>query len=132
NSTSDTASGAQIIRYEWDFDNNSSHPGADSNGDGVKNNDVDSTSKDPSRLYIRNGAYVVSLKVTDNQGNADTVTAQLNIPLTDSPLADFTYQVVDNRIAFTNTSTPSPTSNSQVTTYVWDFDVYTDSDSDGI
>ncbi|PKL36776.1 hypothetical protein CVV38_02655 [Candidatus Peregrinibacteria bacterium HGW-Peregrinibacteria-1] len=132
NSTSDVDSGAQIIRYEWDFDNNSNHPGADSDGDGIKNNDVDSTSKDPSRLYTRNGTYVVSLKVTDNQGNSSVVTTPVSIPLTDAPVSDFTYRVVDDRIAFINSSTPSATSKSEITSYIWDFDIYADSDNDGI
>jgi len=52
----------------WDFDAN-----ADSDGDGIKDNDIDSTDGNPDYKYIQNGIYKVKLTVTDTDGNSDDV-----------------------------------------------------------
>lgn len=59
NDTSITSPGTQIVGWEWDLNN-----------DGV----TDSTEENPSHTYTETGLYTVRLKVTDSEGNTDTVT----------------------------------------------------------
>jgi len=83
NSTADTLKGATIEKNIWDFDTT-----IDSNGDGVKDNDVDSTDKDPVHVYDKAGKYNVKLTVKDNQGNTDDVTN--SVDTSSGPLPDIT------------------------------------------
>ncbi len=78
NSTSDTAKGAQIEKYIWDFDTASALTTADSDGDGKKDNDTDSTQKNPQYTYEHKGVYSVKLTVIDNQGGTDEVVNQVD------------------------------------------------------
>jgi PKD repeat protein len=68
NSTADTASGANIDKYSWDFDT-----ATDSNGDGKKDNDSDSAEKDPVHEYPDFGIYRAKLTVTDSEGNKSEI-----------------------------------------------------------
>ncbi len=67
-SISDLESGAEIVKYVWDFDTT-----VDKNGDGQKDNDNNSTLRSPSYEYKTPGTYQVKLTVTDDQGNSDDV-----------------------------------------------------------
>jgi PKD repeat protein len=69
NSTADTDNGSTIAKYSWDFDTN-----VDSNGDGKKDNDTDSTEKDPSHDYPDYTYYRAKLTVTDSEGTTGSVT----------------------------------------------------------
>ncbi|MBI4232287.1 PKD domain-containing protein, partial [Candidatus Peregrinibacteria bacterium] len=136
NSKPDEAAGADIISYKWDFDTKSLNEDSDSDGDGLKNNDIDSQAKDPNRLYTKLGSYDVKLTVTDDQGNSDEVVNTITIPLANPPVAAFTYQVVDNKVSFTNNSSADGDNDASIKQYIWDFDTASslsnaDSDGDG-
>lgn len=73
NSTADTENSAQIKEYIWDFDIMSTYPTADSDGDSKKDNDTDSTDKDPTYTYPAFGTFYAKLTVIDNVGNKNTV-----------------------------------------------------------
>ncbi len=73
NSTSDSEHGAKVEKYIWDFDNASTLATADSDGDGIKDNDNNSTEFEPVYQYLLGGIYKVKLTVADNYGNKDFV-----------------------------------------------------------
>ena len=73
NSTADVVSGAMVKEYIWDFDTASQLPNADSDGDGVKDNDIDSDLEAPVKTYSIAGIYKVMLTVIDNSGSKDSV-----------------------------------------------------------
>ncbi len=127
---------SSIIGYRWDFDAAPNSETADTNGDGTKDNDVESSDRNPTRLYTKAAIYKVKLTVTDNQGNVDEVINDVKIPLADPPIAAFTSKVIDGKVAFQNNSTPDPNSDATLEKYIWDFDVDSelvsaDSDGDG-
>jgi PKD repeat protein len=78
-SEADTSKEAKIESYKWDFDTSSQFETADSNGDGIKDNDTDSTEENPMFTYGDFGVYQVKLTVVDSQGNEDTVTKAVNV-----------------------------------------------------
>jgi PKD repeat protein len=117
NSTADSDGQARIIRHQWDFNNLE-----DSDGDGNALNDEDSISQSPSKLYDRPEIYQVTLTVTDNQGNSDSVTNQVHIPLADPPTAAFTYRLVNDQVLFENNSRADENSDAVLESYQWDFD----------
>ncbi|MEK7673461.1 MAG: PKD domain-containing protein [Patescibacteria group bacterium] len=80
-STADDMTGAKILTYHWDFDTESDLETADSDLDSIKDNDINSTQRDPQRLYKYPGEYVVKLEIVDNVGNTDKVSKTLQIPL---------------------------------------------------
>ena len=136
NARADEEAGAEIISYEWDFDTASDLQGADSDGDGLKDNDVNSKALEPVRLYNNYGTYYVKLTVTDDQGNTDSITNELTVPLANPPVAAFKYEFVDGQIAFKNNSTSDLENGANIIKYEWDFDtssnlVTADSDGDG-
>lgn len=127
-----------IKEYRWDFDVASNDPKADSDGDGVKDNDADATSKNPSWEFPDYGLYQVKLTVIDDDGNEDTVTNYVNIQQptnTDLPKAAFKVTRTGNKtVTFENNST-NP-SGPNIVEYIWDFDINSkepnaDSDGDG-
>lgn len=130
-STADTKAGAEILSYQWDYDTESLLPTADSNGDGKKDNDVDSQAKDPERLYAEKGSYKVKLTVTDSQGNKDDVINMVKIPLANAPQAAFTAVNREGQVVFSNTSKGDVQGGSIITKNIWDFDINVDSDGDG-
>ncbi|PIZ75121.1 hypothetical protein COY05_05180 [Candidatus Peregrinibacteria bacterium CG_4_10_14_0_2_um_filter_38_24] len=73
NSTADKEKGATIEKNTWDFD-----AFVDSDGDGIKDNDADSSDKEPIRFYEKAGKYKIKLVVKDNQGNSDEVSNEVN------------------------------------------------------
>lgn len=134
NSTADE--GAKILSTKWDFDTDSALPTADSDGDGIKDNDTDSQAKDPERLYTEQGIYKIKLTITDDQGNTDDVTNQIELPLSNPPEAAFTYEISDNKVVFKNHSTVDAKSGNIIEKYNWDFDTNSslpsaDSNGDG-
>ncbi len=114
--------GAKILSTKWDFDTDSQLATADSDGDGIKDNDTDSQAKDPERLYTENGIYKIKLTITDDQGNTDDVVNQIELPLSNPPIAAFTYEISDNKVVFKNHSTIDAKSGSIIEKYNWDFD----------
>lgn len=136
NSKPDETAGAKIISYKWDFDTKSLSEDADSDGDGLKDNDIDSQAKDPTRLYTKLGSYDVKLTITDDQGNTSEVVNTVSIPLANPPVAAFTYQVVEGQVSFTNNSRADSENGATIKQYIWDFDAASnlsnaDSDGDG-
>lgn len=130
-STTDEKAGAELLSTQWDFDTDSDLANADSNGDGKKDNDVDSQAKNPERLFTEKETYKVKLTVTDNQGNKDEVINTVKVPMANPPLAAFTYTFNESQAEFKNTSNADIKSGSIITKYVWDFDLNIDSDGDG-
>ncbi len=78
-SVADEMSGAQIVSYTWDFDISSDAPTADSDGDGIKDNDVDSQEENPQFTYKESGVYRVKLIIEDNFGNEAEVINFVNV-----------------------------------------------------
>ncbi len=137
NSRVDEENGAQVRGYSWDFDIESLLSSADSDGDGEKDNDVDSTEESPQRLYTQNGTYKVKLTVMDNQGNTDEVIQEIKVPLASPPTAAFTYEIANSTVVFINNSSADINGGAQIADYIWDFDTQSnlfgvDSDGDGI
>ncbi len=56
-----------VVEYLWDLDVNK-----DTNGDGIKNNDVDATGANPSVSFDKSGDYYILLTVKDNDGATGT------------------------------------------------------------
>lgn len=79
NSEADTAAGATIESYVWDFDINT-----DSNGDGIKDNDRDALEESPTHEYPEFGIYRARLTVEDSEGSTSQVTNFVNVK---SPMA---------------------------------------------
>jgi len=136
NSVADEDAGAEIISFKWDFDTVSTFDTADSDGDGSKDNDIDSQEENPSRLYDEFGAYTVKLSITDNQGNSDEVAHAITIPLADPPVSAFTYEVDDGVVKFKNNTTADTENGAIIEKHIWDFDtastlVSSDTDGDG-
>ncbi|MFH1533416.1 MAG: PKD domain-containing protein [Nitrospirota bacterium] len=77
----DEDAGARILSYIWDFDTNSLLVSADSNGDGIIDNDTDSQQENPQRLYTTDGIYDVKLTITDNQGNSNSSIETVSVPI---------------------------------------------------
>lgn len=94
-----TSSGTGTLTYEWDF------------GDGST-----STQTNPFHSYTNNGSYTVKLIVKNNNGCTDTI-IKPSIVNVGSVNADFNFtgHCQNSTIIFTNTSSPTPISNS------WDF-----------
>lgn len=74
NSEADGSVGAKIKEYRWDFDTTSQFATSDSDGNGKKDDDLDSDQKDPEFTYDEFGVYQVKLTVKDTQGNETSVT----------------------------------------------------------
>lgn len=133
-STFDTESGVRLISTQWDFDTASTLDTADSDGDGKKDNDVDSDQTNPSRLYAKQGEYKVKLTIVDNQGGKDEVINTIRIPLADPPVAAFKYTIDKDKVRFENNSTADEKADARIKDYIWDFDtnsILENADSDG-
>lgn len=79
NSTSDTKVGASIKEYIWDFDTASQYDGSDADGDGHKDNDIESKESNPTHTYEEFGIYQVKLVVKDDKGNRSEVINMVNV-----------------------------------------------------
>ncbi|WP_246075821.1 PKD domain-containing protein [Aliikangiella marina] len=95
-------SDGQIISYAWDF------------GDGSS-----STQQNPNHTFSAAGTYTVSLTVTDNDLNEDSISKNITInDGTVGPNASFTYAQDFLNVSFTDTSSDS---DGEVTAWLWDF-----------
>lgn len=145
-STADDSPEVEIRDYIWDFDTSSNLLTADSNGDGFKDNDSDSTEKEPTHKYEVEGSYKIKLTVIDSNGNTDDVIRMLTYskdapvvaeqPISVDPTAAFTYEIDDNEVKFENNSTADEDGGIDIEEYIWDFDTSSnlltaDSDGDG-
>lgn len=73
-SSADEAAGAAIKKYSWDFD-----VAVDANGDGKKDNDIESGEPNPSHTYGNFGIFRAKLTVEDNQGQVRSITNFVNV-----------------------------------------------------
>jgi PKD repeat protein len=148
NSTVDEKAGAVMDSYQWDFDISSENESADSNGDGILDNDNDSEAKDPVWTYENSGIYRVKLNIVDSFGKSDEVinfvnvrpqtTTSTAITSTGDLVADFTTTpaadsdgVIYLSGDFGNVSFDFTSSQGTITKYVFDDNIYVDSDNDG-
>jgi len=74
------------LRYEWDFDVMS-----DANGNGIKDDDVESTEPNPSFTYSELRTYRVKLKTKDSIGMEGVVVRDINLAMNKDELAKNTY-----------------------------------------
>ncbi|MBD3327874.1 PKD domain-containing protein [Candidatus Peregrinibacteria bacterium] len=143
NSTADTDAGASIDSLKWDFNIND-----DSNGDGIKDNDVDSTDENPTFEYGSYGIFRAKLEVEDTEGNVSSVTNFVNVkePAGPAPrtgadldarlLSNPAPSVQDGRIHLTGTSgnvtLDYSSSLGDISKYVIDKNVNFDTNGNGI
>lgn len=145
NSTADAANGANLKSSAWDFDVNS-----DANGDGIKDNDIQSPDANPVFEYPDYAIYRAKLTVTDDQGNSNNVSNFVNVK---APAAVQTQQTAAAPLDARLITTPAPnvadgrvhlqgdseevtldfsTSTGNIASYVIDKNVYFDSNGNGI
>jgi len=123
----DTENGGSIRSFEWDFDTT-----VDSDGDGRKDNDIDSTDTNPVIEYATTGTKKVKLTVTDSEGNTDTVinTLQIGGNLA-KPVAAFLFEVSGLDVSFENTSRIDSANGGEIREIFYDINGAVDSDGDG-
>ncbi|MEK7146277.1 MAG: PKD domain-containing protein, partial [Patescibacteria group bacterium] len=126
NSFIDEENGAELQGVFWDFDTD-----ADSNGNGVNNDDIDSLEEEPVHTYENFETYGVKMTVVDSAGQTDTVERDVIVKETNPPVAAFTTSVDDKTVEFTNNSTTDEANDVDFREYIWDFDADTDADGDG-
>ncbi len=73
-----------------------------------------STEENPTYTYSEGGNYTVKLTTSDDSGSTETTKEISIVNTAATPSANFSYQVSDLFVAFTNTST-------NATSYSWDF-----------
>ncbi len=102
----------EIVEYEWDLD-----------GDGQYDDAEDITAE---YTYERYGDYVVGLRVTDNNGETDTMEVTINVHEGNKPTATIDVDLEADDVLYTgneylfNALDPS-SPNGSVTGYEWDF-----------
>lgn len=100
-----------IINYEWDFRGN--------------NTFQDAKGKQVSYTFDKVGNYAVKLRVTDNSGQSDVLTKQIEIGGPDIPVANIDIPTQDGKyylnqqLLFLGEKSTSP--NGTITKYEWDF-----------
>jgi PKD repeat protein len=77
------------LRYEWDFDITK-----DANGNGINDDDVESTEMAPSYAYSDLGTYRVRLKVKDILGMEGVVVRDVNLSMSAADRQKNTYQSI--------------------------------------
>jgi len=151
NSTADTANGANLKSWSWDFDVTN-----DTNGDGIKDNDIQSTAQNPLYEYPDYGIYRAQLTVNDDQGNNANVTNFVNVKapaVTPAPAPTQQQTVPAVALQARLLSNPSPTvsdgkihlqgdgadvtfdfstSTGTIQTYIIDKNTYFDSNGNGV
>jgi PKD repeat protein len=126
NSDFDTENGSVLSGTYWDFDLN-----ADSDGNGIKDDDIDSLEASPSYTYPTLGTYKAKMTIVDNLGQSDSVSQDVQVMATGNPVADFTYSEDDKKVSFKDVSTADAINSVTIRSYEWDFDLKTDSDGNG-
>ncbi len=91
-----------IVDYHWDF--------GDGNG---------SSQANPNHTYLAAGTYIVSLTVTDNEGQIASINKAVTVvDASSTPTANFTFSSHDHVISFTDTSTDS---DGTIVEWLWEF-----------
>ena len=105
-----TDSDGSISTIEWDLDN-----------DGTYN---DASGPEATRIWVLAGTYTVGLKVTDNEGEADTVTKNVTVgnPPNDPPTAAFHFAPTAPRTGETVRFTSDASDDGTVALEEWDFE----------
>ncbi|MBN1998820.1 PKD domain-containing protein [candidate division KSB1 bacterium] len=99
-----TDADGQVVNWLWDFGDNSS-----------------SDLQNPVHTFSDTGTYVVTLTVTDDDGDTDSVVKPVivtNIPANLNPTADFSFTTTALTAGFVDKSTDSDGS---IVTWHWDF-----------
>ncbi len=107
-STADNSAGASLKKYSWDFD-----VATDSNGDGKKDNDIESGEASPSHTYPEFGIYRAKLTVEDNQGQSRSVTNFVNVK---PPTPAVAPNSTSTGSAGSNNQAPTPSSATPIKT----------------
>ena len=92
-----------IVAYEWDFDDGNT-----------------ATVVTPTHTYAQNGAYTVTLTVTDNDGATNRSTTTATIADTE-PTADFSATPTSGQEPLTVTFSDNSTSYDGIVAWDWDF-----------
>lgn len=77
------------LRYEWDFDVND-----DANGNGIKDDDVQSTDEQTTFIFTAKKVYRVRLKVKDSLGLEGVVVRDINMNQTEAERQKNSYQSI--------------------------------------
>lgn len=136
NSTVDTEHNVDVRSYSWDLD-----LATDSNGDTDKENDEDSTVKNPTQEYADYGSYDVTMTIEDSYGKTDSVTQTVVVPnpvqpvtalLTSVPQANSLSQILLSQDGSNVTFYFNATGGSESYTYTIDKNIFYDTDGDGV
>lgn len=106
-----TAPAGDIVSYEWDFDNN--------------NIFTDATGSTVSHTFEQQGTYKVNLRVTDNTGQFEVGTKEINVTPPNVPVAMIDIPTTNgkyftgNQYTFLGEKSTSP--NGEIKKYEWDF-----------
>jgi PKD repeat protein len=94
------------LRFQWDFDTT-----VDSNGNGIPDDDIQSTDMKPTFTYDQKGAYTVKLTVIDSLGMKGVVTRKVDLSQTEADRQKNAYHT----LKVTATSQPLTTLEIQAT-----------------
>ncbi|MFC1599816.1 PKD domain-containing protein [Patescibacteria group bacterium] len=146
NSVADEVAGTVLDTFKWDFDLSSNLPSADSDADGILDNDIDSFEKNPIWTYEQPGIYRTRLIVTDNYNSESEVVKFVNVKdsgeveeavgdLKADFLTDPALSPEDGAIhlqgSFDEASFNFANSEGSIKKYVFDNNVYVDSNNNG-
>ena len=106
------------LSYSWDFDT-----ATDSSGNGIADDDVDSTLATPNNTYAQDGTYTIKLTVTNPSG---TVSTNKNITVHGQAPSNLDFTFTAGTLYPNDNVTFEPTATDAVS-YSWDFDDITDS-----
>ncbi len=149
-STVDTENNVKIKNYKWDFDIS-----VDDNGDGIKNNDIQSTEENPIYSYPDYKLYRAKLTIEDSNNNTATVTNFINLKKTNTHssapsskdsnksttlkaklITDPLPSIIDNKVHLTGdqdyVTLNYAHSKGDIVKYIIDKNIYYDTDGDGI
>jgi len=128
-STVDVNGGASqdTSQYRWDKDINT-----DSSGDGISDNDIDSTDINPIFDYDRSGKFRIKLTLEDLEGNTDSVINSVQVGGNlQAPVSAFVPTIDGLVVNVDNKSRADVAKNGFIRSFAWDFDLSKDSDGDG-
>jgi PKD repeat protein len=144
NSVADAAAGSILDTFKWDFDLSSSLESADSDGDGILENDLDSQERNPIWNYEQPGIYRVRLTVVDNYNNeaevvkfvnvkesGDVVISDLKADFVSDPPVNPEDGAIHLQGSFDEVRFDFSNSTGFIQKYVFDNNVYVDSNNNG-